>query len=60
MKVWAERVHSLQAALLVREAPAELADAFVAGRVVEPRSGYGALPPGLDLAAIVERARPAG
>ncbi len=49
----------LQAALLVQHAPAAIADAFVAARL-GPRRGtvYGALPPGIDTAAIVTRAFP--
>ena len=47
---------ALQAGLLVRHAPAAVASAFIASRI-EPGSGraFGALPPGLDLGAIVER-----
>jgi putative acyl-CoA dehydrogenase len=49
----------LQAALLVRHAPTLVADAFIAGRL-GPRRGaaYGALPAGIDTAAIIERALP--
>jgi putative acyl-CoA dehydrogenase len=49
----------LQASLLVRHAPAAVADAFCAGRL-EPDRGrvYGTLPPGVDAKAIVERALP--
>ncbi|MDJ0851036.1 MAG: isovaleryl-CoA dehydrogenase [Myxococcota bacterium] len=50
---------ALQAALLVQGAPPEVADAFVAGRIAEPRASYGGLPPGVDLAPLVARARPA-
>jgi len=48
-----------QAALLVRHAPAPVADAFCASRL-DGDSGraFGALPPGVDAAAIVDRARP--
>ncbi len=49
----------LQASLLVRHAPAAVADAFCAGRLGnEAGSTFGTLPPGLDLEAIVERHRP--
>ncbi len=53
----------LQGALLVRHAPAAVADAFCASRLAadgEPRSGLalGTLPPGLDTRAVVERATP--
>ncbi|HVV94463.1 MAG TPA: acyl-CoA dehydrogenase family protein [Hyphomicrobiales bacterium] len=48
----------LQAALLVRHGPAEVADAFVAGRLGGAMRGcYGALPKGLALVPIVARAR---
>jgi putative acyl-CoA dehydrogenase len=49
----------LQASLLVRHAPAAVADAFCAGRL-EPGRGrvYGTLPPGVDAKAIIERALP--
>jgi len=50
----------LQGALLVRHAPPEVADAFCASRLGgEGGALFGALPHTLDLAAIVERARPA-
>jgi putative acyl-CoA dehydrogenase len=50
---------ALQASLLVRFAPPAVADAFCASRLA-PRfsGGYGDLPPGVDAAAIVERALP--
>jgi putative acyl-CoA dehydrogenase len=50
---------ALQASLLVRFAPAEVADAFCASRLA-PRfsGGYGDLPPGVAAAAIIERALP--
>jgi putative acyl-CoA dehydrogenase len=49
-----------QAALLVRHAPAPVADAFCASRLGgESGRAFGALPSGLDPATIVERARPA-
>jgi putative acyl-CoA dehydrogenase len=52
-------VLALQAVLLVKYAPAEVADAFCASRA-DPESGavFGQLPRGLDLHAIVERASP--
>ena len=51
---------ALQAALLVRHSPAAVADAFCASRLGPRWSGaYGALPAGLDLTAILERAGPA-
>jgi len=46
---------ALQASLLVRHAPAAVADAFRA----RTGSAYGTLPAGVDTAAIVERHRPA-
>ena len=50
---------ALQASLLVRHAPAAVADAFVASRIRgEDHGEFGTLPPGLDLAAIVARATP--
>ena len=49
----------LQGSLLVRHAPAEVADAFCATRLGgEGGRAYGTLPPGVDAAAIVERHRP--
>lgn len=48
---------ALQAALLIRHAPAPVADAFVAARLGPDRGSlYGELPHGLDPAAIVARA----
>jgi putative acyl-CoA dehydrogenase len=49
----------LQASLLVRYAPAAVADAFCESRL-EARGAhqYGALPQGVDFHAIIERARP--
>ncbi|MGZ4193536.1 MAG: acyl-CoA dehydrogenase family protein [Solirubrobacteraceae bacterium] len=50
----------LQASLLVRHAPPEVADAFCAGRLEGDRGRvYGTLPAGVDAAAIIERAVPA-
>ncbi|MEU8969325.1 acyl-CoA dehydrogenase family protein [Streptomyces monashensis] len=49
----------LQGSLLVRHAPPEVADAFCASRLGgDHGASFGTLPAGLDLAAIVERARP--
>ena len=51
----------LQASLLVRHAPPAIADAFCATRLDDSRAGaFGALPPGLDVEAIVSRATPEG
>ncbi len=50
---------ALQGSLLVRHAPAPVADAFCAARL-ECGGGrvYGTLPPGVDAAAIIDRALP--
>ncbi len=49
----------VQASLLVRHAPAAVADAFCAARLGgEGGRAYGTLPPGLDYASIIERHRP--
>ncbi|GAB3211769.1 acyl-CoA dehydrogenase family protein [Marinactinospora thermotolerans] len=49
----------LQGALLVRHAPAAVADAFVGSRLAgEWGHVFGTLPRGTDVAAIIERARP--
>jgi putative acyl-CoA dehydrogenase len=50
---------ALQGSLLVRHAPAVVADAFCASRL-DGEGGYafGTLPAGLDVGAIVERATP--
>jgi putative acyl-CoA dehydrogenase len=51
----------LQGALLVRYAPPAVADAFCASRLGGDRgSAFGTLPHTLDLASIVDRARPVG
>ncbi len=58
----AERIAvTLQAALLVRHAPAAVADAFCATRL-GPGSGraFGTLPGGVDTAALLDRAGPPG
>ncbi|MDQ6807440.1 MAG: DNA alkylation response protein, partial [Actinomycetota bacterium] len=48
---------ALQASLLVRHAPAAVADAFCAARLGgEGGHAYGTLPVGVDSAAIVDRA----
>jgi len=47
---------ALQASLLLRGAPAAVADAFCAGRLGEGGLAFGTLPPGADLHAILERA----
>jgi putative acyl-CoA dehydrogenase len=50
----------LQGSLLVRHAPAAVADGFCAARLAgDAGLHYGTLPPGVDAAAIVERATPA-
>jgi putative acyl-CoA dehydrogenase len=50
---------ALQASLLVRSAPAFVADAFCASRLAPESSfNYGALPRGVDVTAIIERATP--
>jgi putative acyl-CoA dehydrogenase len=47
---------ALQASLLVRHAPAAVADAFCAGRLGDGGRAFGTLPPFVDARAIVERA----
>ena len=52
----------LAAALLVRHAPAAVADAFCAARLgpdatAGPGAPFGTLPDGLDLGPVVDRAR---
>ena len=47
---------ALQASLLVRHAPAFVADAFCAGRLGDGGRAFGTLPPFVDAPAIVERA----
>jgi putative acyl-CoA dehydrogenase len=51
-------VLALQAALLVKHAPAPVADAFCAARLGGEGGAFGTLPRGLDLRTIVERAGP--
>jgi putative acyl-CoA dehydrogenase len=49
----------LQGSLLVRYAPAATADAFCASRLGGDQGhAYGTLPPGVDTAALIERAVP--
>jgi putative acyl-CoA dehydrogenase len=51
---------ALQGSLLVRHAPGFVADAFCASRLARDEGhAFGTLAPGLDCAAILERARPA-
>ena len=53
-----EMAIALQASLLVRGAPPPVAEAFLAARLPGSMRGcYGALPEGLDLERIIERAR---
>jgi putative acyl-CoA dehydrogenase len=50
----------LQGSLLVRHAPAEVADAFCASRLAgDWGHAFGTLPAGTDTVAIIERALPA-
>jgi putative acyl-CoA dehydrogenase len=49
---------ALQASLLLRSGDAAVADAFCASRHGDGGRAYGTLPPGLELAAIIERNRP--
>jgi putative acyl-CoA dehydrogenase len=51
-------VLALQAALLIKHAPACVAEAFCASRLAGDASAFGLLPRGLDPKAIVERAGP--
>jgi putative acyl-CoA dehydrogenase len=52
-------VLAMQAALLLRHAPAAVADAFCASRLGDERGGaFGLLPSGTDFRAIVDRAAP--
>jgi putative acyl-CoA dehydrogenase len=50
---------ALQASLLVRHAPAAVADAFCASRLEGVGRAYGTLPPGVDTEAILARTLPA-
>ena len=49
---------ALQASLLVRHAPSEVADAFCASRLASSGRSYGTLQPGTHFTAIIERHRP--
>lgn len=49
---------AVQASLLVRHAPAAVADAFCAGRLGDGGLAFGTLPPEADLEAILARAWP--
>jgi len=49
-------VLGLQGALLIKHAPAAVADAFCASRLAGEGGAFGTLPPGIDLRAITERA----
>ena len=50
---------ALQASLLVRHAPAAVADAFCVGRLGPGTGrGYGTLPTGVDVPAVLERVLP--
>jgi putative acyl-CoA dehydrogenase len=51
-------VLALQAALLIRHAPPEVADAFCASRLHGGSGAFGLLPRGLNLRALAERAAP--
>jgi putative acyl-CoA dehydrogenase len=51
-------VLALQAALLIKHAPADVADAFCASRLHGGGGAFGLLPRGLNLRAITERAAP--
>jgi putative acyl-CoA dehydrogenase len=55
-RVVADLALALQASLLVRHAPAPVADAFCAGRLAGDGRTFGMLPAGIDAPAIVERA----
>ena len=49
---------ALQASILIQHAPTWVADAFVTSRLGERYANFGAMPPGLELDAIIERAHP--
>jgi putative acyl-CoA dehydrogenase len=49
---------ALQASLLVRYAPAAVADAFCVARLGDGGLAFGTLPAGADFSAIIERSRP--
>jgi putative acyl-CoA dehydrogenase len=51
---------AFQAAILMEHAPSRVAEAFVAARIgSRGAQAYGALPPGIDLDLLIERATPA-
>lgn len=52
-------VLALQAALLIRHAPADVADAFCATRLAGEGGAFGLLPSGTDAKSIIARAAPA-
>jgi putative acyl-CoA dehydrogenase len=54
-----DMVLGLQAALLIKHAPAAVADAFCASRLAGEGGAFGFLPRGVDARAIAERAAPA-
>jgi putative acyl-CoA dehydrogenase len=54
--VVADLAVALQASLLVRHAPAAVADAFCAARLGSVGRSYGTLPPSVDTEAILSRA----
>ncbi|MCA9558589.1 MAG: isovaleryl-CoA dehydrogenase [Myxococcales bacterium] len=49
---------ALQASILIRHAPDFVADAFVTSRLGERHANFGALGPGLEFDALIERAHP--
>jgi putative acyl-CoA dehydrogenase len=51
-------VLALQASLLIRHAPAAIADAFCVSRLTDGTGVFGALPATVDTRAIVSRAAP--
>lgn len=50
---------AMQASLLMEHAPTPVADAFIASRLSGGARAYGALPAGIDLDLLIERASPA-
>ena len=53
---WRDLAVALQGSLLVRNAPAPVADAFCAGRLQGTIGTFGTLPSGVDAGALVDRA----
>ncbi len=52
-------MNHLSASLLIRHAPHDIADAFLASRLAGPRSGnFGTLPRGVNAQAIARRVAP--